>query len=183
MILQGFQYDYSCIRDPNSPTSYSPRQSISMPPIVARQSPLSSHSSMAIHGESGHQKHYCSCNTDLSMRQSSPEPAGEPDIYGAGVRSSQRTHLPPASITPLDQTSGRCTASHLHRSSLTQTVRSVTKLLEQPLAARGTSQGPGYYFEFLKHALTSKAGRGSLYALPIEAATVIIDGLEQVSAM
>jgi len=56
------------------------------------------------------------------------------------------------------------------------------KLLEQPLAARGTfqAQDPGYYFEFLKHALASKTGRESLYALPIEAATVIIDCLEQV---
>jgi len=33
MIRQGCQHDYSCSRDPNPPTSYSPRQS--MPPIVA----------------------------------------------------------------------------------------------------------------------------------------------------
>ena len=84
----------------------------------ARHSPLSSHSSIVIHGDSGHQKHYCSCNTGLSMRQSSPEPVGEPDIHGAGVRSSQKNHPPPTSITPLDQILGICTSSRLLRLSL-----------------------------------------------------------------
>ena len=116
MMLQGCQHDYSCGCDPNSPSLCSPRQL--MPPIVARWSPLSSHSSIAIDGDSGHQKHHCSCNTDLSIYQSSPGPVGEPHVHGAGLRSSQGAHLSPASITPFDQTSGRRTGSHLLRLSL-----------------------------------------------------------------
>jgi len=84
----------------------------------ARRSPLSSQSSIAIQGDSDHQKHYCGCNTGLSMCQSSPESVGKPDIHGAGLGSSQENHPPPVSIMPLDQTSGRCTSSHLLRLSL-----------------------------------------------------------------
>jgi len=84
----------------------------------ARRSPLSSQSSIAIQGDSGHQKHYCSCNTGLSMCQSLPEPVGKPDTHDAGLESSQKHHPPPASITPLDRASGRCTSSHLLRLSL-----------------------------------------------------------------
>ena len=50
-----------------------------------------------------------------------------------------------------------------------------------PSVIEVVSQCPGDSFESLKHTLSSKIGRESLYVLPIERAVGIIDDLEQVS--
>jgi hypothetical protein len=59
---------------------------------------------------------------------------------------------------------------------------SISESPELPYAAvLGASQGWNHSFETLKLSLSSRGGQGSLYVLPIEQATEVIDVLERVS--